>query len=158
MNRSSMNQLIITTLLIMIFICFIMAITTVESSSVFKAHRKFAKHLYKFIRKEKKFFKKKGIEVAALAALSSVHKKKIPIPFPLPIPVIKQPIIHEPIFYGGKFAEKGLAKGAALDLLAHAKTGGLIGHGGFGHGGVGGLGHLGLGGLHGGIGGIGGFI
>lgn len=72
--------------------------------------------------------------------------------------VIKQPIIHEPIFYGGKFAEKGLAKGAALDLLAHAKTGGLIGHGGFGHGGVGGLGHLGLGGLHGGIGGIGGFI
>ncbi|KAH9414610.1 hypothetical protein DERP_008806 [Dermatophagoides pteronyssinus] len=156
MNRSSLNQLIMTTILILLIICFIMAISSVESATIFKSHRKFAKHLYKFIRKEKKFFKKKGIEVAALAAISSIHKKKIPIPFPLPIPVIKQPIIHEPIFYGGKFAEKGLAKGAALDLLAHAKTGGLIGHGGFGHSGIGGLGQLGLGGIHGGIGGMGG--
>lgn len=59
---------------------------TADAGSPFKAHRKFAKHLYKFVRKEKKFFKKKGLEAAALVALSSVNKKKIPIPFPLPIP------------------------------------------------------------------------
>lgn len=69
--------------------------------------------------------------------------------------IVHQPIIHEPIFFGGKFSEKGLAKGAAIDLLLLAKTGGL------GHlGGFGGIGHLGgiggFGGL-GGLGGLGGF-
>lgn len=79
------NRLLILLFLLVIIVCFIMSSVDASSSS-FKSHRKFAKHLYKFIRKEKKFFKKKGLEAAALIALSSYSKKKIPLPFPLPIP------------------------------------------------------------------------
>ena len=72
-----------------LFIIFIILVFwTPESEAYsFKGHKKFAKHLYKFMRKEKGFLKKKAFEGAALLALGSMTKKKVfPIPLPLPIP------------------------------------------------------------------------
>ncbi|KAI2796184.1 hypothetical protein RDWZM_007424 [Blomia tropicalis] len=166
-HRSSLNKLLLVGLTLF-FICYLM--NSVEAYRAFKAHRKFAKHLFRFVKKEKHFFKKKGLEAAALLAISGVGKKKVfPVPFPLPIPVVHQPIIHEVLPFG-KFAAKGATKGIALDLLTTAKTGGLgglggvggIGHGiggigghGIGGGGFGGLGGIGGLGLGGGLGGLG---
>lgn len=81
MNRSTINKLVLA---LAILTCLLVFIVTVDAS--FKQHKKFAKHLFKFVKKEKKFFKKKGLEAAALIAMSGFHKKKIPLPFPLPIP------------------------------------------------------------------------
>ena len=82
LNRSATNKLI---LCVIVLSCLCFLFVSVDAS--YKAHKKFAKHLYRFLRKEKHFFKKKGIEAAAMLAFGSLHKKKIfPLPFPLPIP------------------------------------------------------------------------
>lgn len=80
-SRSTTNKLILCAL-VLFFFCFLLV--TVDG---FKAHKKFVKHLYKFIKREKKFFKVKGLEAAALLAVGKMSKKKLtPIPLPLPIP------------------------------------------------------------------------
>lgn len=66
--------------------------------------------------------------------------------------IIHQPIIHEPVFMG-KFTQKAVAKGIALDLLTQAKLGGIVPGAGIGYGGGGvGLGGGFGGGLGGGLG------
>lgn len=84
MSRSTTNTLIV--LLVLAF-CLCVFVASVDAYNKIKATKRFAKHLFRFVKREKKFFKKKGIEVAALAALGHVSKKKLfPLPIPLPIP------------------------------------------------------------------------
>lgn len=81
LKRSTTNKLI---LFAIVLLCLCFVILSVDAT--YKYHKKFAKHLYKFLKKEKKFFKKKGLEAAALLALGGYKKKLMPLPVPLPIP------------------------------------------------------------------------
>ena len=85
LGKSRANKLILFGL-VLLCLCFLLA--SVVAYGSYKAHKRFAKHLYKFLKEERYFLKKKGIEAAALFALTSMGKKKIPIPLPLPIPYV----------------------------------------------------------------------
>lgn len=58
------------------FFCLSIIFSSVDGGSL-KYHKRFAKHLYKFMKKEKYFFKKKGLGAAAILALSHVKKSVV---------------------------------------------------------------------------------